>query len=645
MILATILRNFKCYKGINIIPFCQDKVHDMNIIIGNNGVGKSAILEGLDTFFNDAPWIINNEIRGKKEDVAVGVVMLVPKVFVNRVLDTREQQIMSDVSEAFWNIEENNNLLRHYQRFLAIRNCVLSYSDDHYLFIAGREFEQKDILFLSFNKLIASAITVEPKPNVQTLSKILDKIIFLYTYIYIPVETSISDFVKLQNKSMQTLTDSNVKDNISAHLKNKFITRTKSSGKKEKRCLLDYVNDALESYVERVEKDIQNTNPAYSYRPGPRQASKLTANHITDAIISAYYSRRSFKKDGKDIQNLSSGEKRIILIDIISAFINKDNPDRELIIGVDEPENSLHVSNCYSQFQKIEEIAVKHSHQLFVTTHWYGSLPCLNQGNLIHINEGGNPKVVSISNYFEERGSLPDDIQLKGYFDLTTSLLYAFRNSNKNWLLVEGYEDKKYIGYHLQDDNIQIIPLGGCGNVKKVYEYLYIPLTSKEFKGADNKVVCIIDTDVTCSSIGVPSGDLKDTLLLRRLHEETDGTISFKRNEDVNHKETEVEEILSPRQFYDALSEIVSSCGDEADKQTFSTFEFDDQAKNSRIKGDDGILKVKALGRNAREDKQRIIAFVDSHKGQIADKYIEQPFEGEQPSWVGKLKELLQKHD
>ena len=67
MILAVILRNFKCYKGINVIPFCQNEMHDMNIIIGNNGVGKSAVLEGLDTFFNDAPWIINKDIRGKRK--------------------------------------------------------------------------------------------------------------------------------------------------------------------------------------------------------------------------------------------------------------------------------------------------------------------------------------------------------------------------------------------------------------------------------------------------------------------------------------------------------------------------------------------------------------------------------------------------
>ena len=641
MILAAILRNFKCYKGINVIPFCQENVHDMNIIIGNNGVGKSAILEGLDTFFNDAPWIINNEIRGKMEDVSVGVVMMVLKEFVSKKLDSKEKQILNDISEMFWTIDDTNSMLRYYPEFVSIRNSVIKHRSNYYLFIAGREFEERDIMFLSFNKMVAVAITLTPKPTEQALSKLMEKVLSFYTYIYIPVETSISDFVKLQNQSMQTLTDSNVKASISTRLKEKFITRTNSNGKREMRSLLDYVNDSLESYVSHVEKDIQMIYPGYSYKPGPRQTSKLTANHITDALVIAYYSRRSFKKDGKDIQNLSSGEKRIILIDIISAFIKKDNPDRELIIGIDEPENSLHVSKCYSQFQKIEEISVNYGHQLFVTTHWYGSLPSLNQGSLIHINDQGNPTFFNISNYFEERGLLPDDIQLKGYFDLTTSLLYSFRNSNKNWILVEGYEDKKYISYHLQDSNLQIIPLGGCGNVKKIYEYLYIPMSSKEFKKCNNRVICLIDTDVTCSPISVSSGSDKDCLVIRRLHEQTDGSVTLLRIDSPDRKETEVEEILNPKQFYDSLSKVISDKGDADDKNAFSAYDFDTKAKNSRIRGDRGILKLNTLDRDPREDKERILHFVDNHKNDIAEVYTSLKYEGDELSWVLKLRELL----
>ena len=641
MVLAAILRNFKCYKGIHVVPFCDDDVFDMNIIIGDNGVGKSAILEGLDTFFNDAPWIVNNDLKGKKTEVSVGVVMLVLKNFVDGFLDAREQQIMSEISDLFWTVDETNPVLRQYAAFFDIRKKILNHRDKYYLFIAGREYEQKDILFLSFTKLVNGAITIDPKPSAQTLSKLVDKVLSLYSYIYIPVETSISEFVKLQNQSMQTLTDSNVKTSITNRLKEKFINRTRSNGRKEKRSLLDYVNDALEGYVKNVERDIQQINPGYSYKPGPRQMSKLTANHITDAIISAYYSRRSLKKDGKDIQNLSSGEKRIILIDIISAFIKKDNPDRELIIGVDEPENSLHISKCYDQFKKIENIALNYSHQLFVTTHWYGSLPCLSEGSLIHIGKDNQLQTLSISNYYENRGTLPNDIQLKGYFDLTSSLLYAYRNSGKHWLLVEGNEDKKYINYYLQDKSVNIIPLGGCGNVKKVYEYLFIPMSADGFNKVTYKILCLIDTDQKGISISVNSGDDKSPLLIRRLQELSDGDITLLRNENPDRNPTEIEDVLEPKLFYESLSEAIDKFGEQEDKEAFAAFDFDDSSVNSRIKGDNSILKQNTLSRNAKDDKLRIMSFVDSHKDKIATIYVSKPHTETKLTWIHKLKELL----
>ena len=134
MILASILRNYKCYKGINMIPFYSDDVQDMNIIIGDNGVGKSAILEGLDTFFNDAPWIVNKDIRDKKE-CSVGAVMLIQKDFVESVLDTREKIILDEISDYFWTAEESNTLVRRYTDFIPLRNNVTNYRADYYCWL------------------------------------------------------------------------------------------------------------------------------------------------------------------------------------------------------------------------------------------------------------------------------------------------------------------------------------------------------------------------------------------------------------------------------------------------------------------------------------------------------------------------------
>ena len=642
MILAAILRNFKCHKGINIIPLCRESLDYMSIIIGNNGVGKSAVLEGLNTLFNNASWIVNNEIRGKKEEVYVWAVMMVEKSRAATILDGREIQIMEEVSNFFWDVEETNPTLRQYAKFFELRNAFVAHKNDNYLFVAGREMERNENPFLTFTSLLRGALTVDTKPDNHTLSKLIEKILSLYTYIYVPVEASISEFVKLQNQSLQTLMDSSVRESISQELTNKRITRTKDNGKKIKLSLLEMINEFLEKYIQGVEYDIQSVYPGYSYQPAPRQSSRLTPNHVVDTIVSAYYSKRSFKKDGKEIQYLSSGEKRLILIDIISAFVKKRNAAHELIIAVDEPENSLHVSKCYDQFKKIEEIALKYNHQLFVTTHWYGSLPCLNKGNLVYIDNHGKPSVYGIANYYEDRGELPEDVYLKGFFDLSSSLMYAFRESGKHWLLVEGFEDKKYFNYHLGRNDIRIIPMGGCGNVRKIYEYLFIPCSSKEFSRFTKRMVCVIDTDAQCPTIGLKCGDNNDILKIRRLQQLPNGDVDLVEVNAPERHETEVEEILNAKQFYDALTEAINQYGEDEDKAAFETFEFDNTAKNSRIKGDDSILKVKDITRNAREDKQRIMTFVDEHKDAIADIYTQSPYTGVAPSWVAKLNALLQ---
>ncbi len=640
MILAAILRNFKCYKGINIIPFSSGNLDSMNIIIGDNGVGKSAILEGLDTLFNESQWIVNNE--SNKTDVSVGAVMLVEKYLVNRVLDKNDGLLLAEISDFFWSVEESNTTLKQYSKFFELRNSVAKHKAEFYFFVVGREYEKKDLLFLTFTSLLRNSFSSGSKVSNQDLSKLLAKVLSLYSYIYIPVETSISDFVKLQNKSMQSLMDSSVRDRIAEGLNRKRVGRDNGYGKRKVLSLLEMINELLEQYVNGVEADIQRVYSGYSYKPGPWQSSKLTANHVVDTIVSAYYSKRLFKKDGKEIQFLSSGEKRLILIDIISAFVKKENASHELIIAVDEPENSLHISKCYDQFQKIEDIALKYNHQLFVTTHWYGSLPCLSRGSLIHIDNSYKPEVTDLYNYFEKRGTLPDDIFLKGFFDLSSSLLYAFRGSDKNWLLVEGYDDKKYIEYHLSRSDLRIIPLGGCGNVRKVYEHLYAPVSSKDFQYSEKRILCIIDTDAVCPSLGgIGSGTSNKVLMIRRFNEMENGDIALVDIDMPSRKETEIEDVLDPRQFYEALKSAITEYGSVEEQKAFSSFIFDETANHSRIKGDDSILKLNDLTRNAKDDKQTIVSFIDSHKDIVANFYTTKPYSGVPLPWVLKLNALL----
>ena len=104
---------------------------------------------------------------------------------------------------------------------------------------------------------------------------------------------------------------------------------------------------------------------------------------------------------------------------------------------------------------------------------------------------------------------------------------------------------------------------------------------------------------------------------------------------------TEIEEILQPAQFYQALSASIQEIGSQEEKEAFTAFEFDAGVVVSRIKGDYSILNHKGNGRNSREDKDLINAFVDKNKHLLAEKYIHIPQIGDIPDWVNSIKELL----
>lgn len=642
MILAVILRNYKCYKGICFIPLRRNIHQNMNMIIGDNGVGKSSVLESMNTFFNDAPWIFNTDSSDVKE-ASIGVLFLLKKDQLSSSFTHNEQSLLGIISRYFWEVDlRQPTVLKQYKKLIEFQQNLSKYKEEYYLIMIGKNYD-KELGFLSFESAIKSKISEQVSSSGSSYSssirKVLEKVVSLYTYLYIPVETSISEFLKLETAGMQTLMDKSIKGTIAKALSSRRIIR--SSGRARKQIsLLTIINEELEEFITNVEKDIQTIDNSYNYKLNKKQTKNLTANHITDAIIKAYYTKRTLKKGKSSIQTLSSGEKRAALTDLILAFIRKrEATDNHLVIAIDEPENSLHISNCYKQFHKLEDISIRC--QLFVTTHWYGSLPILDKGSLIHINKGQEILLFDLDNYFENRRNHPDDIYLKGFFDLTSSILSAFRGDARNWLLVEGKEDKKYLEYYLNSEErskINILPLGGCANVKKVFEYLFTPMSSNQTEFASTKkIMCIVDTDELCTEIAVNSITRNGQLLIKRLHENEQHEIEFKRIEDPNKKATEIEDILEPLNFYNSLKTAIDQFGDNNIKDCINAFEFDDNVKNSRIKGDYSILNHQGNGRNVREDKELISKFIDDYKENIAEIYTSNPNTNERPNWINLI--------
>lgn len=89
MIVGILIKNYKIYSGVKYIPVTTN--HNFISYIGDNGVGKSSILEALDTYFNDREW---NVTKGASTTDAntpyVVIVHLLKKDIVSRIIESNK---------------------------------------------------------------------------------------------------------------------------------------------------------------------------------------------------------------------------------------------------------------------------------------------------------------------------------------------------------------------------------------------------------------------------------------------------------------------------------------------------------------------------------------------------------------------------
>lgn len=80
MIVGVFLRHYKTYSGTNYIPLSSGS--NFCGLVGNNGIGKSSILEAFDSLFNGKEWNINS--GQKKASTAIAAPHIVPVFMIKR---------------------------------------------------------------------------------------------------------------------------------------------------------------------------------------------------------------------------------------------------------------------------------------------------------------------------------------------------------------------------------------------------------------------------------------------------------------------------------------------------------------------------------------------------------------------------------
>ncbi|MDD5051645.1 MAG: AAA family ATPase [Sulfuricurvum sp.] len=644
MLIGLFLRAYKNYNGLNYIHLTNDLNNKFTVFSGANGAGKSAILEVLDYYFNiERDW--NLLKNGKRDEALVAPIFLLEK-------SKYKQKMLIEIGNVLWKFsKKDTNNIAALQEFLHYKEELKKNIDYTKYFLVCLPYlpYEKDLGETKIDSpfgvgTLNNFFTTEfPDINIkQYIEKLRQEIWDSYAYIYFPVETSVSEATKLYSTKMQYLMGKDIVSEIDSVLDNKIIDGKDS--------IVSFINKKLLDFIKNINKSMSEIDDQYSYKTSQGVAQKLSTKIIREKIIDTYFSTISLKKTTKDLDILSSGEQRTALIDVAYAFLAQDDkPEYEVIFALDEPEASLNTAACFEQFLRVSNLANTYHYQTLITTHWYGFIPLAESGTWCHIDkEEDKISVFDLSLAFDNRGTMPDDIEIKSYFDLVTSILSLSRTKKTNWLICEGADDAQYLKTFFEikkRTDIIILPVGGSGNVIKLFNYLSIPVQEKsEQKALNGTIVCLIDSDKQRvnfegnSSIG---NDKKKKLYIRRLQINGDVTDLLSLEKSGLYDQTEMEDCLDAKVYFDAVNKYIEYKNDPELKEIIKYFQYNEKSKYANVSKDLAFLKL--LKVEGQDEKQKVYDYIMENletKNEIAKIYSELSNNSNIPDWIDTLLNL-----
>lgn len=566
MIIWLEFRHIKSYSGIEFIPIWEK--YNFSAYMWYNWVGKSTILEWLDYFLNDKEW--NNLVtkwtwlKTEWNTPYISAIFLIKKEKIENLKSASTKANLKHLSNFFWNINSWSE-----KWFTKIRSSISDKKNSHYLFFLWEDYDSNIIIPTIKNKIESDELYI--KNNIWEIiksKKILNELRSFYSYVYIKAEDDLESFTKIQNEDMWKIFNKDVQSEI-YNLLDEEVTYK--------------INDKLKEFLTLIEN---NFNNQYKYDTWDTSKKSLTKPDLVQKILEVYFWKRVLNKnfidtDGsiitkksRKISELSSGEKRQALMDVLYAYLTIKNEEKDidgnyllnskdLILWIDEPELSLSASLSFNQFEKLKEISI--NNQVLITTHWHWFLPIVSNWfwHFIKNDEKISINTIDLNNYQKE---VKDDkekgvnsvleYELKSTNELVQSIYSSILRKNYNWIICEWITDKIYLKCFLWDfikkNNIIILPVWWKDMVLKIFDYLKLPI-KREWLRDIWKVMCLTDTDKEKPKEWYKDNEFDKILTIKRLYNEwLNKTTLIKYSEEVTWV-TEIENALNQDVFIETL--------------------------------------------------------------------------------------------
>lgn len=641
MIVGIFLRYFKTYQGINFIPltdgpfFCG--------ILGDNGVGKSSVLEAMDSFFNGRPW--NYNITTKKRGMLNSAPYIVPVFLLER---SRLDEELQPIAEALHDVAistgeddlataTNKPHLQSFRSLLEGMERSISL-DDYYVVPLGVDYKGHPSLSIfncpsAVSKFLGDGAEEQQallkEEDLEEFSPLLDFVENEFEYIYIPREIDPERFTQLETEEIQVLMGETLYQIVEERVPPKQIKG---------------INKTLNDFMDSLADDLGG----YAYRTVTDRQLNVRKNDVYKLIIDAFFNiRKLHKKQGQhwlEIGGLSSGEKQKAIIEVArNLLLHHREGGANLIMGIDEPESSLHMSACFNQFDSLFEIG-RSCRQVLFTSHWYGFLPTIESGSVSVISKSNDRQVVDridLQGYREQvkqivkgsKGKLPYDIRLKSVNDFIQSVITSAMGVEPyHWIICEGSSEKIYFSAYFADllaeCRVRIIPVGGAREIKRIYRHLSI--SYEDFKDEiTGSIFLLTDTDAELVRFDAPD---YDRMICRRIvnSKEIKKACLVGMTANPVAPSTEIEDVLDSNLFLSALGEF----RDEAP-------ELDEALKN--VHWNEHMNSY--YGIDWRPSEREVVDnFFDQgdNKFRFAKAYADRiRADGAEPDWIGEVREWI----
>lgn len=638
MIIGTFLRYFKTYQGINFVPITDQGNYCG--LLGDNGIGKSSVLEALDCFFNGKQWNMN--IATKKSGLAKTKPYIVPVFLVKKdSLDGKAAELAEVLHKIAITLSEdevppaNRDDFKSYSDLLARvrRNYDL---DDYFIIPLGFDYQSRpNVSIFNCSRLGVELYGAEydggnlDESELEKFKPLLDVLKASIEYIHIPKEIDPELFTKLETNEIQVLMGETLHEILEQRVTSVQIRE---------------INSSLNTFITSLANELDG----YSYRTPTDRQQNLRKNDVYNLIIEAFFNiRKLHKREGShwlEIGELSSGEKQKAIIDVAhKLLVHHRNSGNNLIIAIDEPESSLHMSACFDQFDALYEIS-KTCKQVLFSSHWYGFLPTIESGSVTVISRQENGHVfdlVNLANYREQikqmtresRKRLPYDIRLKSINDFVQSVITSSIGDNPfSWIICEGTTERIYLEYYFKDlienNRLRIVPVGGAGEIKRLYSHL--STSYEDFKEEiSGSIFLLSDTDAQL--VSYETKNFEKLYCKRIVNCETERKTKLVNiGSNPASPRTEIEHCLNGVYFLNTLKSFINGddhvlaflSGIEASGENDSYFTLD--LRPSQLQAVDSFLDQ------------------DNNKYLVASKYIELlPEQSHTPEWLHTVRECL----